>query len=292
MISTAAVIVHYGAAAPTVAVANAGLDWAREVCVVANDGSSRPEGLHPDVRWLVPERNLGFGSGFMLGVRATESEVCVAMNNDIVLDASAAVRCVSLIEQPGVGVVGPVLRRPDGSLQSGGGTLSRLRRWPIARQDPGTQDGVATWVTGAIMFVRRSVLEVAPMDGSYFLGCEDVDFCLRAQRAGYTTVIAGSAQAVHHGGTVITGVRWNYYVYRNHVWFSRQHFGRLVAGLVWLGGVATLPRVLVADAVKRGNLLSSRLALHGLLDGLGAKPLPDAGPLDDEPRAARWVPWV
>ena len=50
------------------------------------------------------------------------------------------------------------------------------------------------------MLVRREVFEaVGLLDEDYFFGFEDLDFCLRARRAGFATVLAGRATVYHEG---------------------------------------------------------------------------------------------
>jgi N-acetylglucosaminyl-diphospho-decaprenol L-rhamnosyltransferase len=62
------------------------------------------------------------------------------------------------------------------------------------------------WVAGASMLVRREVFErVGLIDEAYFLYFEEVDFLLRAKRAGLQTYYVPSSRVVHHMGAS-TGV--------------------------------------------------------------------------------------
>jgi N-acetylglucosaminyl-diphospho-decaprenol L-rhamnosyltransferase len=62
------------------------------------------------------------------------------------------------------------------------------------------------WVAGASMMVRRAVFEqVGLIDEAYFLYFEEVDFLLRAQRAGFRTFYVPSSRVIHHVGAS-TGV--------------------------------------------------------------------------------------
>ena len=71
--------------------------------------------------------------------------------------------------------------------------------------DPGAATVDCAWVTGAVMFVRREVAETVGMDGSFFLGGEDADFCVRARRQGWRVQCCGVAPAIHHRSRVIVG---------------------------------------------------------------------------------------
>jgi hypothetical protein len=277
------VVVHYGDLDPTVRLAHHLAGFDTEVVVVANDGSARPGGLPDRVEWLVPERNLGYAEAFTVAVRGRSTDALVLLNNDIELPRETFERCLdTLLGDRDAGIVGPVLRRADGSLQSGAARLTRWRRVPRVLVDPGPVTVECAWVTGAVMFIRREVAARVGMDGSFFLGAEDADLCIRARRAGWRILCRGDAAAVHHGSAVI-GARWNYYSTRNRVWYTRALFGPGPAALNWVCSLAMLPRVALADLVKRGDLTGTRLCLMALAHAWWRKPAAEDGPLPGEP---------
>jgi glycosyltransferase involved in cell wall biosynthesis len=64
---------------------------------------------------------------------------------------------------------------------------------------PAETPSPALAVTGACMYVRREVIEaVGAFDERYAMAYEDVDWCLRAWRAGFRVLYFPSAQLVHH----------------------------------------------------------------------------------------------
>ncbi len=286
-----AIVVHYGDQHPTAQLANSLAELADEVLIVANDLSGRPDELDGRVEWLVPPRNLGYGDAFNFAILDRSSSAYVLLNTDIVMPQETFVRCLETVVEPGVGIVAPVLRYEDGSLQSGAARLTRWRRAPRVLVDPGAYRVDCTWVTGAAMFIREEVAREVGMDGSYFLGAEDADLCVRAGRMGWRVICRGDVSATHFGSQVITGPRWNYYATRNHVWWTRANFGLGTAGLNWLGAFANLPRLIVADLFKRRSLTSTRLALLGLRHAWWVKPDREHGSLAAEPLAARVMTW-
>lgn len=277
------VVVHYGAVEPTVSVANAAVAYSTRVLVVANDGRTRPPALATAADWIVPTRNLGFGEAANLAISHAVDGLVVLLNNDIILDASTVAACVEEFKDSSVGVVGPVLRHSDGSLQSGAAQLSRVMGLAQARRDPGPAVVDCDWVTGAVLFTRLSVLKDLRMDGSYFLGREDTDFCFRARAAGYRVRCVGTTSAVHHGSQVIGGALWSYYSSRNAAWFADAYFGRGRGALVRLWLAALLGRVLMADLLKRHSFVHSRMAALGIAHSLKPKPSITQGPWRCEP---------
>lgn len=292
---TTAVVVHYGPDGPTRMLANSLIrecsSLVGEVVVVANDGLARPADLDPQVQWLVPERNLGYGDAFNFAIAGRIAAVYVLLNTDIVMPRATFDLCVSMFDDPSVGVVGPVLRRGDGSLQSGAATLSRWLRRPQVLIDPGPVSVDCTWVTGAAMFLSADVANDVGMDGSYFLGDEDADLCVRARRAGWRVVCCGRYPAQHAGSLVIRGPRWTYYATRNRVWFTRANFGLHVAIVNWLGALLVLPRIAMADILVRRDMTSSRLAILGLRHAFRPKPDRLDGSLAEEPLAGMIMQW-
>ncbi len=197
-------------------------------------------------------------------------------------------RCIDvLLGDDCVGIVGPVLRFADGRLQSGAARLTRWRRAPDVLHDPGPRSIDSDWVTGAAMFIRREVALQVGMDGSYFLGAEDADFCIRTWRAGWRVVCCGDAPVTHHRSRIITPATWQYYSTRNRVWFTRSAFGPVPATLNLLVALATVPRVALADLVRRHDFDTTRLLLLGILHSFLKKPHPDSGAGDDEPVLGR-----
>jgi len=71
---------------------------------------------------------------------------------------------------------------------------------PLAAPGPAQVD----WVTGAGMAIRRQVWEVAgPLDEGFFFYAQDLDFCLRARRAGWEVAVQPEFQVLHHHGATI-----------------------------------------------------------------------------------------
>jgi GT2 family glycosyltransferase len=287
-----AVIVHYGPTEPTAAVARSLVPLVDELVVAVNDGSPPPDDLPAAAHWIAMARNLGYADAFRRAVHDRQADLFVLLNNDVEISPETFRTCVRTFEaDPAIGVLGPVLRYPDGRLQSGAGRLTRWSRGPVARIEPGPGVTDCAWVTGAAMFLRGELMSTVGIDGSYFLGYEDTDFCVRAGRAGYRVVCHGGAPAVHYGSQVISGPRWSYYAPRNRVWFARACFGLRVGLLTWLGQMVRIPRIVVADMVKRRDLTSTRLSLLAAAHAWMRKPSAAHGPRADEPIAGRVMRW-
>lgn len=142
---------------------------------------------------------------------SAEQALLVFANNDIeMLSDGWDDRVRSLLCDDQVGIVGARLVYPDGSLQHAGIALGAINGRPFheGRGAAASDDGplgrwratrAAAAVTGAFLAVRRSVFEAAEgFDEALSIAYNDVDFCLRVRSLGYSVILAGDIEAIHH----------------------------------------------------------------------------------------------
>lgn len=144
-----------------------------------------------------------------IGAQAAQGEYLLFLNDDIeVLDSHWLDGMLEHAQRPEVGVTGPRLLYPNGTVQHAGMFLSggvgrHLFRFQPA-DEPGpfglarTQRDVMT-VTGACMMVRRDVFdEIGGFNEEHSVINNDLDFCLRARRSGRTVIYTPHVTLTHH----------------------------------------------------------------------------------------------
>jgi ADP-heptose:LPS heptosyltransferase/GT2 family glycosyltransferase len=144
------------------------------------------------------------------GVEAASGEYLLFLNDDIeVVQPDWLDALLEHAQRPEVAVVGPQLLYPDNKVQHAGMFLSArgVARHAFrfaAADEPGyfglalTQRNVIA-VTGACMLMRRSVHEsLGGFEEAHEIINNDLDFCLRAHRAGKLIVFTPHASLVHH----------------------------------------------------------------------------------------------
>lgn len=165
-------------------------------------------------------RNGGFAYGNNYAIRpalasADRPEYVLLLNSDTIVRPSAIAKLVEFVDaRPDVGIVGSRLEDPDGTPQCSAfrfpslrsefaeavnlGPVNRLlSRHIILPGIPGAACAIP-WVAGASMLVRREVFDaVGLLDEDYFLYYEEVDFCLRAARAGFSCWYEPASRVVH-----------------------------------------------------------------------------------------------
>ena len=217
--------------------------------VMVDNGSTNgtPEHLAPllEEPWaelVSAGRNLGFTGGANLGLRlALErgADYAFLLNND----ATVAPDCITMLveaaeQRPEVGFVGPKIvwaQQPDRIWSAGmsvnwqRATIESHRNEP----DDGRFDGcrVVQGLSGCALLVKRAVLELATLlDERYFAYYEDLDWCLRARRAGFRCLYVGAARAAHvssatsnRGADRSQAALVNYYGARNGLLFMATY---------------------------------------------------------------------
>ncbi len=185
---------------------------AQEVIVVDNasdDGAIETLARsYPTVRCIANPVNEGYARATNQAIRAATGDLLLLLNPDARVTAGAldALR-EHLDRNPDCAVVAPRLVWPDGRTQDSvrpfptpcallTGTYRRYR-FDYDRPGPAPQP------MASCLLLRRAAYEtVGPMDERFPLFFNDVDWSLRAQRAGLVTCYTPAATVIHdHGGT-------------------------------------------------------------------------------------------
>ena len=185
------------------------------------------------VEILEAAANRGFSAGCNVGIRAAldaGADRVLLVNSDAVLAPDAIDWLTAAMNaNPRIGIAAPVLlsREEPDHVSSAGLSFSertgRMRHRGAGRR-LGTLDPVPVTivdaVSGCVMLIRRAVFERAGLlDEDYFFSFEDLEFCLRARRAGFLTACVHDARAYHEGGRTIgrRSARRVYFATRNHL---------------------------------------------------------------------------
>lgn len=248
----------------------------------------------PQVQTIRSERNLGFAGGNNLALRqvvtaaptgaAREHEYILLVNSDLFVAPETIARLVEFAEaDPTVGVVGPRVERPDGSLD-----LACRRSFPtpanalfrlvgLSRRFPGNARLAAynltnlddreltevDAVTGACMLVRLSAIDrVGLLDEDFFMYGEDLDWAYRIKAAGWRVFYNPATRVLHQKGATSARQSGKMIVefYRAMYLFYRKHYADrsprslnwlVTAGIALRGGLALALNLLRPVTRKR-----------------------------------------
>ncbi|HEX2911993.1 MAG TPA: glycosyltransferase [Chloroflexia bacterium] len=232
-----------------------------EIIVVDNASADGSPDLvrqnFPEVKLVANQYNYGFPRGCNQGLRRARGRYLFFLNPDAALEAGSLQKLVGFMEkQPRAGIVAPLVRYPDGSLQPNRRrfpgpalafvestileryrpfrNLPALRRFKFSDVSP-EQAHEVDWIVGAAFLVRREVIEaIGGLDERYFMYSEELDFCRRAKEQGWQIWYEPAAAAVHQEGQSskqdVPARHINFHT--SKLSYYRKFYGRTYAGLL------------------------------------------------------------
>jgi len=203
----------------------------------------------------IQNANTGFASGNNLGIKQSSGKYVLLLNPDTKLEPDTFQVMLDFMEQhPEVGISGPKIVKPDGTLD-----LAARRRFPnpwnsfkrlflLDRSNYNYTDidenlsmEVGS-VVGAFLLIRKSVIEkIGLLDESFFMYGEDLDWCWRCKEAGSKVWYYPKTSITHYKGsssakTPFRALKW----FHEAMWiFYKKHYYKktntVLNGLVFLG---------------------------------------------------------
>jgi hypothetical protein len=179
------------------------------------------EGVHADFysdRRLIiikNEKNYGFAEGNNIAIRYAmdilDPKYILLLNNDTVVESSCLTELIKAVEVDNkIGIVGPKIYYYDyfgrtNIIWSAGG---RIKWWRLfvsyyigtKEEDIGQFESIheVDWVSGAALMIKCRIIDTLSLfDSEYFIGPDDVDYCLKAQKHGIKVTFAPKARIWH-----------------------------------------------------------------------------------------------
>lgn len=251
--------------------------------LVHDNGST--DGTVDALRERVPEAdvdagadNLGFAGGVNRLLARSDAPWFFALNSDAWPAPGALATLVAAAERhPDAALVVPRLERPDGSLEHSTypfpsvqvAAVTATAAWRWLGRERGrrlmlegmwahdTERGV-DWAVGAAWLMRRSAVdEVGPLDESFFMYAEDVEWCWRARQTGWQVWFTPSARVIHVGNA---SGRQSYgrertaaYLRNTYAFYRRAHGPMSTAAYRALNTIGCARLYLLALAQERGR---------------------------------------
>jgi len=186
------------------------------------------------------EKNYGFAEGNNIAIRyalgSLNPEFILLLNNDTVVDKNFLECAVTVaMSDKKIGIVGPKIYYYDFNGKSdiinfAGGKLnmSKGRSYHIGENevDVGQYDKpkLVDFVEGSALLVKKDVLnELGLIDSTYFAYWEEVDFCMRAIRAGYCIMYVPNSKIWHKISSSVKNNLKIYYITRNRFLFLKKY---------------------------------------------------------------------
>jgi len=225
----------------------------KEVVVIDNastdDSVPYLQQYWPAVRIVKNDKNYGFAQGYNEGLKRIQSDYYVLLNSDVEVTPGWLDPMVQLLENdPSIAACQPKILQyynkvlfeyagaAGGWLDYLGYPFARGRIFDVCEKDEGQYDTAIPifWASGAAMFVRANLYHtLGGLDEFFFAHQEEIDFCWRAQLAGYKVYVCPKAVVYHVGGGTLPkgNARKVYLNFRNNLIMMAKNLPRWEA--IW-----------------------------------------------------------
>jgi GT2 family glycosyltransferase len=189
----------------------------------SNDHVNLIQENFPQAMLIKHRRNLGFSRAVNRLLTNTSSPYIVILNPDTIInDGFFEFMTSFMASNPNVGIAGPKINNPDGSIQGSARSFPTFHSAFFGRSSLLTKvfpnnrithaniltkksDGITPmdvdWVCGACMVVRREALDdVGLLDERFFLYWEDADWCKRMWQKDWRVTYCPKVAITHYAG--------------------------------------------------------------------------------------------
>lgn len=226
-----------------------------EIFVVDNhspDGSAEMVAHEfPEVRLIANTDNKGFAPANNQALEQAEGKYIMLLNPDTVVKNGAIDKMIDYAEQnkdQRLGILTCKLLNGDGTLQRSVnrfysfwrsfvenrffaglfGKLGIQSKFFLSYWEHDTIKEI-DWAFGAVMLFHRDVMEdIGILDDRFYIYAEEVDYYMRAKKAGYKSLFLPEIEIIHYGSSSATQRRSAMFIqnYKSFYLFLRKHYGR------------------------------------------------------------------
>lgn len=189
------------------------------------------------------KQNLGFAGANNQGIKLAlenKAEYVLLLNNDTMVEPDFLSKMVQEAEEDEtVGIVGPLINfyADQNKIWSAGGRITNnfTRGELIAYQEKDEGEYQAAeqvdYISGTCFLIKmEAIKKIGLISEDYFLYYEDTDWCLRASRAGWRSLLVPQAKIYHKASQSTKEFSYPYIYYhsRNGLMFGQRFGNKLI----------------------------------------------------------------
>lgn len=188
----------------------------------------------PEAKLIVNERNLGFGVGNNIGIRASQGRYILVVNNDACLDPACIEelkRCIEKNGRYGACASKILLKKEDDLIDSAGILVFpdglSIGRGRLEKGDRYDEEKEVFFSSGCASLLRREMLDdIGLFDEDFFAYADETDMGWRAQLAGWKCIYNPKAVVYHlHSASSSAYSHLKaFLVERNRIWVAIKYF--------------------------------------------------------------------
>jgi len=239
--------------------------------------------------------NRGFAGGNNIGIKqALEkgTDYVLLLNNDTIVKPGFLKKLVEAGEKDDkIGILGPVIKEyGSDKIHFVGGKINWLftkgihilshpdvmsgnQPFQPSSASP-SETGRATinevdYITGACLLIKREVIEkIGLMPEDYFFYCEDVDWCLKARKAGYKCIIVPTAKIWHKVSSSAKAESFSYIYYhvRNGLLLAKKNAPFFIKILAYLNSFLVYGKQIIKLIILPSKNKWSKAIMLGIED--------------------------
>ncbi|MTK64588.1 MAG: glycosyltransferase family 2 protein [Methanobacterium sp.] len=201
---------------------------------------------YPEFRLIENRENLGFSKAVNQGIKASNTDFVMLLNNDVVLEENAVKNLLNCIKKDSkIFCAASKMLNADKITIDDAGDDYTLLGWTkkVGNGKPEsayTKDReIFSACAGAAIYRRKVFKEIGYFDETFFAYMEDVDMSYRARIHGYKCVYSSNA-IVYHLGSATSGSKYNSFkiklAARNNVYvpYKNMPWPQLLLNLIFL----------------------------------------------------------
>ena len=203
----------------------------------STDSSAEKLSEMEGIDFIANGTNDGFVGGNNIGIKfALErgAKYILLLNNDTIVEPDFLNELVLAMEtDQKIGVTGCKIMNyydKDRVWSAGGGICKWTKKtfqYGEGKRDDGSYDEAreVDFLSGCCLLIRREVIEkIGLLDNDYFMYYEDVDYCLRTKKAGFTVNYVPESVIWHKIGGSSNKSFMDYYRMRNFVLYLKKNY--------------------------------------------------------------------
>ncbi|MEB0951763.1 glycosyltransferase family 2 protein [Citrobacter sedlakii] len=215
---------------------------------------------------LYNDKNAGFAAGNNIGIKFSltqvDCEYIWILNNDTIVDMYSLSNMISSCQEKDTTHIcgSKLIYYPDTSLEQGiGGRFSKISlstRHIKSSDIIDAHEKNIDYIIGASMLVPREIFDaIGLLDENFFLYFEELDFCLRARKKGYTLNYCLESIVYHKESATIGDQKSyfsTYHYFRSQRMFLKKHYPKLII----LMNIKLI--MLIINSLRKGNLAQAK----------------------------------
>ncbi len=217
------------------------------VDMASEDGSYEEISKIKNVKAIQAGANLGFANGIMKGYEHSKGDFIFTCDSDVEVGKDCFKKLVEAAENnPEFSIFCPVeYNREDRKVLQHFGMSIDFTGYPYPLHHDNKledlKDEQILYFSGSCLFIKRNVINnIGFFDKDYFMFVEDLDFCWRANIAGYKLKLVKDAEFFHAGGAKVgeKKEKLSYNVIRKRFWTEKNLFHTMLKNfqlytLIW-----------------------------------------------------------